>query len=240
MSEATVQYLKKNHINLTQDEIRELFKDKEKNENKIMKSQMALVMNLAQRYQHFNQKKTLDEVVSDCLEGLMKAMQYYNPIEFPDVDFTAFAHTSIKQTMYHYKDENSIIKLTGRAKKNQLREDEVYVTTTKFEDMKSTEGDAVSFLEIYQPATDDFKDDLVRYNKLCSTVKDAFKDKPRYADIIIANFGLCGVNDKLTQEEIGDMFGISKQAVNQIKHMALKKLKNNKEFIEYLKETYYE
>ena len=238
--ERTIAYLKKNHINLSQDEIRELFKDKEKNENKIMRSQLALVMQLAQRYQHFNQKKTFEEVVSDCMEGLMKAMNYYNPIEHPDADFTGYAHTIIKQTMYHYKDENSIIKPSVRARRGQLREDELYVTTTKFEDMKSNEGDS-NFLEIYQePQTGKLIEDSDRYIKLCNIINNVFKNKPRYADIIIANFGLYGMNDKITLEEIGDMFAISKQAINQIKQTGIEKLKNNKEFIEYLKQTYYE
>jgi RNA polymerase sigma factor (sigma-70 family) len=241
MLEKTIQYLKKNHIKLSQDEIRELFKDKIKNQDKIMKSQMALVMNLAQRYHHFNKKKMLDEVISDCLEGLMKAMQYYNPIEYPNVDFTAYAHTSIKQAMMLHKTDNEVIRPSIKARRGQLAEDETYVTTTKFEDMVNLDGEGTNFLEIYQKAEDNnLVEDLDRYNKLCTVIKETFKDKPRYADIIIANFGLCGMSDKLTQEEIGEMFGVTKQAVNQIKLFALKKLKNNKDFITYLKETYYE
>ena len=240
MSEATIQYLKKNHINLSQDEIRELFKDKEKNNNKIVKSQMALVMKLATQYQHFNQKKMLDEVVSDCLEGLMKAMDYYDPIKHPDIDFTGFAYTTIKQTMYHYKDENNLIKPSVRAHKGQLREDEQYVITTKFEDMNKVDR---NFLDTYQETeTCGLVEDLDRYNKLCSVINNVFKDKreKKYADIIIATFALGGITDKVKLDDIAEMFEVSKQYVCQVKKEGIKKLQNNKEFIEYLKETYYE
>ena len=50
--ETTIKYIKDKHLKLTQEEIRELFNNKEANADKLMRSQMAMVMHLAQK-NHF-------------------------------------------------------------------------------------------------------------------------------------------------------------------------------------------
>lgn len=228
--EAVINYLKTNHIKLTQPQIIELFNDREANADKIVKSQLALVMNLAQRYHHFNQSKMFDEVVSDCMDGLLKAVNYFDPTL--GVDFTAFAFTSIKQSMFLYKDDNNIIRPSQRAKRGELREDEVYVTTTSYDSFVKEDGDTISFLEVYQS---EIEKDEINYEELCRVIKEELK--PHYADIVIASFGLCGYSDKLTYDEMGEMFGgISRQRIQQIRKKALEQLKDNPLFIDYLKE----
>lgn len=238
--ENSIKYLKQNHIKLSQDKIKELFNDKEANKELIVKSQMALIMRLAQQFHSFNPTKTFDEIVSDCMLGLMTAIKYYDNTR--GVDFTAYAYTSIKHGIYEYRNENRIIKLSVKAALGQLPDDEVKVTTTKFEDMFNQESEQITFLDIYKSPNEDeeLKDDLDRTNNLCLLIRKTFEKKEKYADILIATFGLCGKSDKVKLDDIAEMFSCSKQYIAQVKKEAIEKLKNNEEFINYLKHTYYE
>jgi len=236
MEETAIKYLKKNHIKLTQEEIKELFNDRDLNTETIVRSQMALVMQLSQHYHHYNSNKTFDEIVSDAMQGLLKAIVYYNPSK--GVDFTAYAYTLIKQVLYQYKDDNNMIVQSRNSKKYYTENNYIIPTATSVDTFVGKNGDTISFFEVYVNEDNDFKEDTERYDRLCTVIKETLSDKPKWSDIVIATFGLCGKSEKVTQEDISQMYGISKQAVNQFKNFALKRLKNNEEFMEFMRETY--
>ena len=228
MSEHTISYIKKNHLNLTNEEILELFKDKETNKDIIIRSQMAMVMHLAKQYHFSDFKKNFDELVSDGQMGVLKAFEYFNT-EL-GVDFSAFCWTCIRQELYMYRNANVIIK-------EPRKEYEGYVMGTTscrtFSELLTPEDEEFIYQGITQPHST--LQESPTQLELCGELKRIFEKKPRYYEIIIASFGLCG-QDKLTYDDMAEMYGITRQRVFQIKSRGLKKLKDNEVFINYLRE----
>lgn len=229
MSEQAIQYLKKKHLKLSQNEILELFKDREANQDKIARSQFAMVMHLAKKYEFVNKTKELDEVISDGMLGLNQAIKYYDTTKCRD--FAAFAYTSIRHMMYEHRMDNEIIQPSTREKRRQLRDDEQRAPKTNRIETLIKQPDNFDFLEVYDRKDEEYEE--FDYNELCRVIKEVLK--PAYADIIIASYGLCGRNDKLTMEMVGEMMNTTKQASNQKKHNALNKLRNSPIFLKYVK-----
>jgi RNA polymerase sigma factor (sigma-70 family) len=229
MSETAIQYLKTNHINISQDKIKELFKDRETNKNKIARSQFAMVFRLAKNAQFINKSKELDELISDGLMGLNQAINMYDVTK--GCDFAAYAFTTIKHSLYEYRLDNTFIKASTKERRNQLRDDDERAPiATRIESFKASES--FNFLEVYESTQEEYVE--FNYEELCRVIKEVLK--PTYAEIIIAAYGLCGRNDKVTMEMVGEMFNTTKQASNQKKHNALNKLKNSPIFLQYIKE----
>jgi RNA polymerase sigma factor (sigma-70 family) len=235
--EYSVKYLKQNAITLNNDEIKELFNDRYTNSDKIARSQFKLLLMLLGKHR-FN-KITQEEQISAGLYALTLAIKHYN-LDY-DVDFSVFYYNVALQQFAEATRMENIIKMpTAKDRLEKYKEVKAINVSSILPNKK--DGEETEFFETYiKEDVDGFTEDLSRYDELCKVVKEAFpENKQRYADIVIATFGLCGMNEKLTQEEIAVMYGISKQAINQIKIKAIKKLKNNKEFINYLKQTYHE
>ena len=230
MSEKAIQYLKKNHIKLSQNEIKQLFNDRETNKEIIARSQFAMVMHLAKKYELVNTSKQLDEVISDGLLGLNRAIKYYDPNK--GVDFAAYAYTSIRHLMYEHRMDNEIIQPSTREKRKKLGDDEERAPKTSRIEAFVKQPDNFDFLDVYQRNDDEYNE--FDYNQLCNVIKKVLK--PTYAEIIIASYGLCGRNKKVSMELVGEMFNTSKQAAHQKKQTALNILKGSEVFLNYIKE----
>jgi len=153
---------------------------------------------------------------------LLKAIRYYDPINNPGVDFSAFAWTSIKQTLFEYRNTGDVI----RKPKSNTKEYEV-LTAYNFSSFDP------AYLEVHQPSEKQNEIQDVSQAEVCKVIKEVLNNE-RYSDIIIATFGFCGV-DKLTYDDMGEIYGVSRQRIQQIRKFALAKLKENEKFVRYLK-----
>lgn len=221
----TIDHLLSKHITLSQSKIKELFEDRETNQDLIMRTQIRLIVKLAKQFQYGN--KTLEELVSDATLGVIKSIRYYNPNLH--TDFTSFTFTTIKQALFKYKDENNIITPSTKMHLNQA----AMLHTRKIESMVLDEDS--DFWELYSSSDND-KPEFEDYSELCKVIRSVLKES--YYEIVVAKLGLCGLNSPVKLHIMAEQFGITKQAINQKYNLAIGKLKNEPLFIKYMTEKF--
>jgi len=228
-------YVRKQQINLKKEEIIELFKDREANKDTIVKSQLALALNQANKYS-LTTKFTIDECFSFALEAILTAINSFNP-EKSD-NFTGYASMAIKTNMIGQIKNNGIIKV-GTAEGHQN------VSATTISDLNTgsnNDGEYSDFFEIYDYGyqseyynqgytTQDINDYL---DKVVPTLFKSSAKTETLLFIIKNNYGIgC---DKMTETEIAKILGITKQGVGQKKFALLDRLKEDETFKKMLKD----
>jgi DNA-directed RNA polymerase specialized sigma subunit len=69
MEDREYKYLRENHMSISKKELENMFNDKEKNKDKIIRSQFAMVLMLVSKFSHTTGHST-SNLISYALEGL--------------------------------------------------------------------------------------------------------------------------------------------------------------------------
>jgi RNA polymerase primary sigma factor len=238
------------HKRISNDDEIGLFKKIKKGDtnalNKIIESNLRFVITIAKEYQ--NNGLSLPDLISEGNLGLLKAIERYEPEK--GVKFISYAVWWIKQAILQSINENSriirlpvnISTLISKTRKQiekfennnhrDVTDNDMDLSVLKnsrvvsMNDVINEDGDElVSLLidvnsetpdKIYEPTNIELKKELF----------SILYDLPYIErQIIILYYGF---NDEkpLNLEDIGEIFGITKERVRQIKDKTLKKLKN--------------
>jgi len=218
---------RKNQLNLSQEQIIELFQDRIANQDKIMSSQFALALHLADKHHYLNPTSDIEDLFSEAIIGIHQAIQYYNP-EIGK-DFSPYCYFIIKQKMNEFTHTTDKIIRIPVYHDGQQPKCSVFSAFTSY-DKNDEEYDETSFLSERLGVNDRIVSDAP--DNLLETLKSILK--PTDYDFIVAHFGLDDINKKLTLEDIAGMYGCSKQNLIQIKNRIKRILRNNPEFIEVI------
>jgi RNA polymerase sigma factor (sigma-70 family) len=225
----TFKYLRQNNLKISEEQVENMFKDKEKNKDIIIRSQFALAIVIVNDwYSKLNYKYNVESLSSYALEGLYKAYQTYNTNKTKK-GFKMYSGQLMK---------NSIITNIKYKKVNESN-----IISTPLE-LSYSICDVFSDLAIYNNDEDGekaFEDRLEapeevnivdREQDIINIIKDTMK--PRNADIVISKLGLCLLNPIKTKE-LAKKHNISRNAINQQYKILLRKLSKNEEFKKKLK-----
>ncbi len=222
-------FVKENHINLSVEEVNELFKDKEKNKDIIFKSQLALVLNISGKT--FRKKnKNFGEIFADGLFGLSNAFKTFKPNK--GYMFSSYAKVSIQNTIYDNLKKDNII----RQPFSNLRGAQVATARVFSDYIKTTEEGDYEILNRRLSDTIDSVTPKDNESVLKQFIFDTIKDDKK-ASIISDNLGLC-LDKKKSMEAIGKEWGVTKQNISQLIIREMKKLKENEKFVNKLKDFY--
>jgi RNA polymerase sigma factor (sigma-70 family) len=220
----TFKYLREKHISISKEQLENMFKDKEKNKDKIIRSQFALAIVIVNDwYSKLNYKYNVESLSSYVLQGLYKAYQTYNPIKTKK-GFKMYSGQLMK---------NSII---TNIKYKKVNESNIISTPLQ---LSYGVCDVFSDLAIYNNDEDGekaFEDSLEapeevnivdREQDIINIIKDTLK--PRNAYIVISKLGL-NLIEPIKTKDLAKKHNISSNAINQQYKILLNKLEKNEEF----------
>lgn len=215
----TYNYVKKNHIQLSQDDIIKNFDDKQL----VIKSQLALVLNIAKSF-HNTSGIPLEDLFSVGLIGLTKAYDGYSSNNNAKATFTTYASLAIRNEIITFVKTNPIkniisIPATYDSNKKTVQHHKVYPNSTFDEDyLKLMEPE--SHPE-YNWAYETFK------KKLIKLVERKFKEEEQ---IIFLNYA--GINrKKLSFKEVANLINKSAETARQKYKRIIERIQQDKEFI---------
>jgi RNA polymerase sigma factor (sigma-70 family) len=228
----TFKYLKQNNLKISEKELENMFKNKEENEDKIIRSQFALAIVIVNDwYCKLEYKYNAESLSSYAMQGLYKAYKTYNPIKTKK-GFKMYSGQLMK---------NSIITNIKYKKVNESN-----IISTPLEQSYSI-CDVFSDLAIYNNDEDGekaFEDSIEapeevnivdREQDIINIIKDTLK--PRNADILISKLGL-NLIEPIKTKDIAKKHNISSNAINQQYKILLRKLSKNELFISKLDNLY--
>ena len=102
-----------------------------------------------------------------------------------------------------------------------LRRDVISLETPVTDDAELSLGDMVSDEDAYRPDANIYNEALG--SELSKVMRDVLTEKER--DVIILRFGLAGTMP-MTLEEVGQVFGVTRERIRQIEGGALRKLRD--------------
>jgi RNA polymerase sigma factor (sigma-70 family) len=225
----TFKYLRENNLKISEEELENMFKDKEENEDKIIRSQLALAIVIVNDwYSKLNYKYNVESLSSYALEGLYKAYQRYNPIKTKK-GFKMYSGQLMK---------NNII---TNIKYKKVNENDIISTPLE---LSYSICDVFSDLGIYNNDEDGEKafedsleapEEVIHIDKEQDIINIIKKHlKHRNADIVISKLGL-GLLNPIKTKELAKKHNITINAVNQQYNILIKKLSKNEEFKKKLK-----
>jgi RNA polymerase sigma factor (sigma-70 family) len=217
-------YVEQNQIKLTQDEINELFKNKEDNESIIIQSQLPLALNLSTSFS-LTTSGELEDLFSYALEALKQA---YNTYQIDGAgSFTTYASKCINNILKDYR-----IYTSGVIKQPSTNITKLFAKAYTFASFKhSNDYEDEPFQNI--PEIDDTR--IQDEDALIKLIQDTLK--PGYADIIIKFYGL-GLDKPLTCCDQAKIDGTTHQNINLKLNKGLNKLRKNDKFKTLLKRMY--
>jgi RNA polymerase sigma factor (sigma-70 family) len=220
----TFKYLKQNNLKISEKELENMFKNKEENEDVIIRSQFALAIVIVNDwYSKLNYKYNVESLSSYVLQGLYKAYQTYNPIKTKK-GFKMYSGQLMK---------NSII---TNIKYKKVNENDIISTPLQ---LSYSICDVFSDLAIYNNDEDGEKafedrlkapEEVIHINKeqdIINIIKDTLK--PRNADIVISVLGL-NLIEPIKTKDLAKKHNITSNAINQQYKILLRKLSKNEEF----------
>ena len=182
--------------------------------NKLITSNLKFVVNVAKMYKGYG--VPFGDLISEGNMGLIKAAEKYDSNK--DVKFISYSVWWIKQYIQEFLRKNKNIN-DIEAEDSSLYVNNLNSYETDDEPVKNSCNAA--FLQ--EDSIDDFEDqDNIRKNIVNEIISTLNK---RESDIIIKYFGLDD-NEEMTLEEIGKLYGLTKERVRQIKEKALRKLRS--------------
>jgi RNA polymerase sigma factor (sigma-70 family) len=223
----TFKYLRYKHISIPKEQLENMFKNKEENEDIIIRSQFALAIVIVNDwYSKLNYKYNVESLASYALEGLYKAYQRYNSNKTKK-GFKMYAGQLMKNNIitnikYKKVNENDIISIPLQLS---------YGVCDVFSDLaiyNNDEDGEKAFEDSLEAPTDN--DEVIHIDReqdIINIIKDTLK--PRNADILISVLGLCTLNPIKTKD-LAKKHNISRNAINQQFKILLNKLKKNEEF----------
>ncbi|WP_339875245.1 sigma-70 family RNA polymerase sigma factor [Olleya marilimosa] len=215
-------YVEQNKIKLSQDEIRQLFQDKELNESKIIQSQLPLALKLTTNKCAYT-SADIEDVFSYALEALKNAFSTYQPDNA--ASFTTYAKKCIENGINNYKLFNTnVIKQPSR--NQELSKIKAFTFSSFVSDDETIPFENIPIIEDTRISDEDALIKLLQDNL-----------KPSYSYIIIQYYGI-GQDKPKTLKEIGELINTSRQDVEIKLKRILNKLKNNERFIYLLKKKY--
>lgn len=224
--QSTRKYISKNYIKLSVNEVKELFNNKEANEDKIIKSQLPLVYNLASKYS-ITTPLDINELFSIGLEALTEAMNRYDASR--ETSFTTYAKLVIKSKFNVQRFKCRLIPVPTSLDKNKAPIAYTYSTFANAEiesritSTISTECD----LNYKYLSNEDILVELI----------ETTLNHPQQSYIIIQHLGI-NQDKKRTQTELAKELNTSKQYVGQQFKKGIQKLKQNQSFTLKLTEFY--
>lgn len=173
--------------------------------NILIEHNLRLVAHIVKKYQYVNEE-TEDLISIGCI-GLIKAID-------------SFDLKRGRLATYACKCIDNELLMMLRSKKKSAKD------VSLFESIgQDKEGNEIHLMDIIEQQQFDIVDDLDRRDKTSKLFKymtDSLNTRER--DILVLRYGL-GSDESLTQNEIGEMFGISRSYVSRIEKKALNKLK---------------
>jgi RNA polymerase sporulation-specific sigma factor len=167
---------------------------------------MRLVAHIAKKYQ--NVDEDMEELIATGSLGLIKAVRTF---DMQKGRFATYACRCI---------DNEMLMLL-RSKKKSSKEVSLYEPIGQ-----DKEGNEIRLMDIIEQKSTDIIDEMeLESNKhrMYKLMSEKLGDREQY--ILIMRYGLCG-NEEHTQNEIGEMLGISRSYVSRIEKKALEKLKS--------------
>lgn len=227
-SEGNIQnYVSKNTIKLTQEELVELFNSSMDSQNIIAKSQLPLVLNIANSFQTTT-GVSFDEIFSAGMLGLSKAVNSY--VTTSNATFTTYAKTCItNEITYQIKNCDNIIRKPYLNSNNNPVPNAYVLSNFTNDDGDNPVEDSIAYIE------QDYinKDDNIE-QQLINLIKETLVKK-QYQDIVIWRMGLL-IDKPLTYKECGEKLGLVRGTIKNQYDKAINKLKNNPLFIFKLQE----
>ncbi|OCK42515.1 hypothetical protein BA195_10085 [Tenacibaculum soleae] len=215
-------YVEQNKIKLTQDQIKELCNNKERNQDLIIKSQLPLVLNISNSF-NSTTGANIEDLFSKALEATHNALINYD--NKSNASFTTYAKISIINALKDYRlHNNNIIKQPSKNK--ELSNTKAYC----FSSFNSEDNKAIE--DTIEDTTNSIYSDE---DKLEQLIKDNLKAD--YANIVILYFGINQDKSKVCIE-IAEELNTTKQNINDKLLKALNKLKSNTHFKTLLKKLY--
>lgn len=209
-------YVEENKLKLTQNEILNLFNDREKNKNKIIKSQLPLVLLLAGSYSSTT-NYSVDDLFSYGLEGLTNAL-YTFKIDTP-ATFTTYANKCIKTALNGYVYHNTTKTVIKQPSSNFRG-----ITIPKAYLMTELSDDEYNFEE---KITDSNEPKKCNEEEIYNLIYDCLK--PSYAYIVTQYLGINEEENK-TFNKIAEEQNKTRENIRQQYHKAIQILKDNEDF----------
>jgi RNA polymerase sporulation-specific sigma factor len=172
----------------------------------LIEHNMRLVAHIAKKYQ--NVDEDMEELIATGSLGLIKAVRTF---DMQKGRFATYACRCI---------DNEMLMLL-RSKKKSSKEVSLYEPIGQ-----DKEGNEIRLMDIIEQKSTDIIDEMeLESNKhrMYKLMSEKLGDREQY--ILIMRYGLCG-NEEHTQNEIGEMLGISRSYVSRIEKKALEKLKS--------------
>jgi RNA polymerase sigma factor (sigma-70 family) len=220
----TFKYLREKHISISREQVENMFKNKEENEDVIIRSQFALAIVIVNDwYSKLNYKYNVESLSSYAMQGLFKAYQTYNTNKTKK-DFKMYSGQLMKNniiTNIKYKKVNAKNIISTPLELS-------YGVCDVFSDLSiysNDEGGEKAFEDrLEAPEEVNIVD---REQDIINIIKDTLKH--RNADIVIRKLGL-NLDNPIKTKELAKKHNISRNAINQQYKILLNKLKKNEEF----------
>ena len=180
----------------------------------LIERNLRLVAHIAKKYQ--NVAEDMEDLISIGCIGLIKAID-------------SFDERKGRLATYACRCIDNELLMMLRGKKKRSKE------VSLFEPIgQDKEGNEIHLVDIIEQQPFDVVEEMERHNsirKLLEYIQDCLTERER--KIIILRYGLDGKSE-LTQNDIGEMFGISRSYVSRIEKKTLQKLKERFAQDEYL------
>lgn len=170
----------------------------------LIERNLRLVAHIAKKY---SDEKNAEDIISIGTIGLIKGINTFSPEK--NKKLSSYVSRCI---------ENEVLMYLRSSKKQKS---EVYIDDTLGTD---TDGNALTLADILPNDEPDIADTIsatLEAKELHRVMKSELS--PAEYEIIIRRYGLCG-QDRMTQQEIADILGISRSYVSRIEKKCLIKL----------------
>lgn len=171
----------------------------------IVQRNMRLVAHVAKKYQNVDEE--MDDLISTGSLGLLKAVKTF------DINKGRFATYACRCI------DNELLMLL-RSKKKTSREVSLFDPIGQ-----DKEGNEIQLMDVIEQKNPDIVESMELENNtriMYGLLRDVLTDRER--KIIIMRYGLCGFREH-TQNEIGEILGISRSYVSRIEKKALQKMR---------------
>jgi len=201
--------------------------------NTIIEKNLPFVVTIAKHFHH----KEMQYLISDGIMGLIRAVQKYDPEK--NIKFISYAVWWIKQSIFAHITDDQIVRIPKgiqRAVKTKSKNNfgSAYSASQRARkgylslDQKIDGTDNLKYADVI--ADDNIPEEIMIQKDLTQKQKEIVKNllkrlTPRDRDIIKHRFMLNG-KKKLTLQELGEKYNISKERVRQIQNNVLKQMRN--------------